>query len=65
MEIDVIRSANRARHDRPETLERLLLLAFVVVAAISVMWHLGTGLQWLWTSCASQLHSAVVQARIS
>lgn len=51
-----------AEEDRAQVLERRLLLMFVAVAAISVGWHLGTSLQWLWTSCISQLHYAVTQA---
>jgi Flp pilus assembly pilin Flp len=50
---------------RAQTLERLLLLTFIVVAAASVMWHLGMSLQWLWTSCASQLHSAILHSGIA
>ena len=51
--------------DNAQTLERLLLFTFVVVAAASVMWHLGTSLQWLWTSCAAQLHSAILHSGIA
>lgn len=54
-----------ADDDRALVLERLLMLTFVVVAAASVLWHLATGLEWVWTSCISQLHSAIVQAAIS
>jgi Flp pilus assembly pilin Flp len=51
--------------DSAQTLERLLLVTFVVVAAASIMWHLGTSLEWLWTSCASQLQSAIQHSGIA
>ncbi len=54
----------RAEDRSAEKLERLLLVTFLAVAAISVLWHLGTSLQWLWANCASQLHSAAMQAGI-
>ncbi len=51
--------------DRAQILERRLLLTFVAVASISMLWHLGTNLQWVWASCISQLHSAATLAGIS
>ena len=46
---------------RAQILERRLSLIFVIVAALSLLWHLGTNLQWLWANCISQLHSALMQ----
>ena len=59
------REASRLSDDRAEFLERALLIMFVVMASIGVLWHLGTGVVWLWTNCASQLHSAVAKAGIA
>ena len=58
-------AAVAADDDRAEMLERRLVVTFVVVACISMLWNLGTSLQWLWASCISQLHSAVMLAGIS
>jgi len=46
-----------------EAIERLLLLTFVTVAAITAAWHLGMSIEWLWGNCAAQLHS-VASARM-
>jgi hypothetical protein len=37
----------------PELLEHKLILAFGIVAGLSVAWQLGSGLHWLWRACAS------------
>lgn len=60
----VVRCRAQALVDRPQILERWLLLAFIAVATCSVIWHLGMSLEWLWTSCAAQLHSAALHARL-
>lgn len=54
-----------ADDDRAQILERRLVVTFVAVAALSMMWHLGTSLQWVWASCLAQLHSAAMLAGIS
>ena len=46
---------------RARILERRLLMTFVIVAALSMLWHLGTNLQWVWANCISHLHSALMQ----
>jgi len=46
------------------SLERVLLLTFLLVAGISIIWHLGSGIHWLWAACIGQLHSAVLQTTI-
>jgi len=56
---------NSEFEDRTPALERVLLVSFLIVAAVAVFWHLGTSLEWLWTNCASQLHSAVVKSGIA
>lgn len=58
-------AAVAADDDRAQILERRLVVTFVAVAALSMMWHLGTSLEWVWASCLSQLHSAVMLAGIS
>lgn len=55
----------RIEANREQVIERLLLLMFVFVATLSVLWHLGTSLAWVWTSCASELHSAITLAGVS
>jgi Flp pilus assembly pilin Flp len=48
--------------DDAAVIERLLLLAFLVVATATVAWHLTTGLHWMWSNCAAHLHFAAEQA---
>ncbi len=58
-------AAIAADDDRAQVLERRLVVTFVAVAGITIVWHLGLSLQWIWASCISQLHSAVMLAGIS
>ncbi len=58
-------AAVAADDDRAQVLERRLVMTFVGVAALSMLWHLATNLQWLWASCIAQIHSAVMLAGIS
>jgi Flp pilus assembly pilin Flp len=51
--------ASRETTRNPEVLERKLLLAFVTVATVCVLWHLGGSLDWLWRNCAPQLHAVL------
>jgi Flp pilus assembly pilin Flp len=52
---------NPAQMDETVVIERLLLLAFLVVATATVAWHLTTGLHWMWSNCAAHLHFAIVE----
>lgn len=59
-------SAQQARDDRrAETLERVLILAFAMIAGTSLLWHLGIGLHWIWGSCGVHLRAAIVQSGLN
>jgi hypothetical protein len=50
-------------NQKESVIERLLILAFVMVMGANLLYFVSGNLRHVWQGCVSKLHSAVVQAQ--